>query len=206
MSPRVRLFGALACVIALHATVAGAAVIKLDASEYWMNLDVTATVTVEVVYEVTEASIDVANAGFRLESSPDAGVPGQLTTSIADVNQSSLTPYIFSPNAGFFDTGSGGTIATGGDNTDDGLVDTLTTADYYLASVTWTASGVPNDGSVYDFFLEFTSLGIVTVLTDPLDNDFLTSANGAVVHVVPEPTTVGLLALGSFAALRRRRA
>ena len=205
MNPRVRLLAALACVMALHATVAAAAVIKLDGSEYWIDLGVTDTVSVRVVYEVTEVSIDVANAGFRLESSPDTGVPGELTTSTDDVSKSLLTPYVFNPNAGFFDTGSGGTVATGGDTTDDGFVDTLTSGDYYLASVTWTASGVPNDGSIYDFFLDFTSLGIVTVLTDPLDNDFLTSANGAVVHVFPEPTTVGFLAIGSIAALRRRR-
>lgn len=204
MTRRNHVIGLFVCVMAFYAAGADAATIQLDLPEYWLNLNDTNSVTVTVVYEITDALIEASNVGFRLESSPGMGVPGELTTSIDDISQSLLTPYIFEPNAGFFDTGSGGVVATGGDNTDDGLVDVLTTGEYYLASVTWTVSGVPNDGVAYDFFLDFTSLGIVTVLTDPVDNDFLTSAEGAVVHVVPEPISLLILGIGGIFCARRR--
>ena len=173
------------------------ALVKLDLAEYFLAPG--DSLTVQVIYEVTEPSINAANAGFRLESAPIGSAAGTLTTSLAAVTKSTMDPYIFNPNAGFFATGSGGIVATGGDNTDDGLEDLLVTGEYYLASITWTASA-DADG---DFSLDFTSLGVITVLTDTNDNDFLSAYNGAVVHV-PEPASLLWLAIGSALGLRRR--
>lgn len=187
--------------IALHAAVADGALIKFGAAEY--TVEAGDSFAVEVIYEVLaeEGPIEVANAGFEVEATLSSGI-GTMTTTTDDVVQSSMDPYIFVPSAGFFGSATSDTVAMGGDNTADGLNDTLDPGEYYLASITWHTS-LDADG---DFSLDFTSLGILTVLTDEDEEDYLTGSVAAVVHVVPEPAALALLALGGLALLRQSRA